>query len=170
MLATVCLSRGCHGHMAMEYNERALHTQLKYMETLFDIKWVSHQTDGLMAGCMISSEHAPIHVTGVPVTACWAAAASTCPTPTSRSSTCCMTRPSRCVPVQSAQLTIPVNCTSPLIGHALNTALPLPALADLLGMCSILAAGEQHGVQLDPPVALDDHLRPAQPHGGQGRC
>ena len=38
MLATVCLSRGCHGRMGMEYSERALHTQLKFYETLFDIK------------------------------------------------------------------------------------------------------------------------------------
>jgi hypothetical protein len=44
VLATVCLSRGCHGHMNMEYNERALHTQLKYLETLFDVKWVPIHT------------------------------------------------------------------------------------------------------------------------------
>jgi hypothetical protein len=29
LLATVCLARGCHGHVQMEYGEKALHTQLK---------------------------------------------------------------------------------------------------------------------------------------------
>lgn len=28
--------RDCHGHMVQEYNEETLHTQLKYLESLFD--------------------------------------------------------------------------------------------------------------------------------------
>ncbi|GAB5035819.1 dna polymerase alpha catalytic [Nannochloropsis oceanica] len=38
VLATACLARGCHGHMDMEYSEKQLHTQLKFLETLFDVK------------------------------------------------------------------------------------------------------------------------------------
>lgn len=38
VVATACLARGCHGHMGMEYSEKALHTQLKFLETLFDVR------------------------------------------------------------------------------------------------------------------------------------
>ena len=34
----VCLARGCTGRMHPEYSERALHTQLKYLVSLFDIQ------------------------------------------------------------------------------------------------------------------------------------
>jgi len=32
----MCVSRACHGRMTQDYTEAALHTQLKYLETLFD--------------------------------------------------------------------------------------------------------------------------------------
>ena len=38
VVATARLARGCHGHMGMEYSEKALHTQLKFLETLFDVR------------------------------------------------------------------------------------------------------------------------------------
>ena len=38
VLASVCLAPGCHGHVASEYSEKALHTQLKYLETLFNVR------------------------------------------------------------------------------------------------------------------------------------
>uniref|UniRef100_A0A7S2UH04 DNA polymerase n=1 Tax=Attheya septentrionalis TaxID=420275 RepID=A0A7S2UH04_9STRA len=38
-----CLRRGCEGHMHPKYTERALFTQVKYIESLFDIEHVSKQ-------------------------------------------------------------------------------------------------------------------------------
>ena len=39
----VCLARGCSGRIGLKYSERSLHTQLKYLDTLFDVQHASEQ-------------------------------------------------------------------------------------------------------------------------------